>query len=73
LAPEPTPGLAISVIDEGCGFDPTGLPDPLSPENVLKPNGRGIFLIRSFMDQMELRRRPGGGMEMVMLKRVPIV
>ena len=73
LAAEPTPGLAISVCDEGCGFDPTVLPDPLSPENMLKPSGRGIFLIRSFMDEMELRKRPGGGMQMVMVKRVPVV
>ena len=70
LAAEPTPGLAICVRDEGCGFDPTGIPDPLSPENMLKPTGRGIFLIRSFMDEMELRKRPGGGMEMMMVKRL---
>ena len=72
LAAEPTPGLAICVRDEGCGFDPAVLPDPLSPENMLKPTGRGIFLIRNFMDEMELRKRPGGGMEMVMVKRVPV-
>jgi serine/threonine-protein kinase RsbW len=63
-------GLAISVRDEGCGFDPTVLPDPLAPENVLKPTGRGIFLIRSFMDEMELRKQPDGGMEMMMVKRI---
>ncbi len=62
-------GLAIRVRDEGCGFDPDALPDPLSPENLLKPNGRGIFLIRSFMDELELRRSPEGGMELVMVKR----
>jgi serine/threonine-protein kinase RsbW len=73
LAAEPAPGLAICVRDEGCGFDPTDIPDPLSPENVLKPTGRGIFLMRSFMDEMEMRKRPGGGMEVVMVKRVPIV
>jgi len=68
LPTEPS-GLAIRVRDEGPGFDPEGLPDPLAPENVLKPSGRGIFIIRSFMDEMDLRRAPEGGMEMVMVKR----
>lgn len=64
------PGLAICVRDEGCGFDPNNLPDPLAPENLLKPSGRGIFLIRSFMDEMEMRRLPQGGTELHMVKRV---
>jgi serine/threonine-protein kinase RsbW len=70
LEEDPAAGLAISVRDEGCGFDPDRLPDPLAPENVLKPTGRGIFLIRSFMDELALRRMPGGGMEVRMVKRV---
>jgi serine/threonine-protein kinase RsbW len=64
------PGLAIRVRDEGPGFDPDCLPDPLAPENMLKASGRGIFLIRNFMDEMRLQRAPEGGMEMVMVKRV---
>ena len=64
------PGIAIRVRDEGCGFDPATLPDPLAPENVLKASGRGIFLIRSFMDELTLQRAPEGGMEVVMVKRV---
>jgi serine/threonine-protein kinase RsbW len=64
------PGLAIRVRDEGPGFDPETLPDPLAPENILKSSGRGIFLIRNFMDEMRLQRAPEGGMEMVMVKRV---
>jgi serine/threonine-protein kinase RsbW len=63
------PGLVIRVRDEGPGFDPDTVPDPLAPENVLKSSGRGIFLIRNFMDELELRRAPEGGMEMVMVKR----
>ena len=62
-------GLAIRVRDEGPGFDPGVLPDPLAPENILKSSGRGIFLIRSFMDEMVLQRAPQGGMEVVMVKR----
>jgi serine/threonine-protein kinase RsbW len=69
LADETPPGVAIRVRDEGCGFDPATLPDPLAPENILKASGRGIFLIRSFMDEMTLQRAPEGGMEVVMLKR----
>ena len=62
-------GIAIRVRDEGPGFDPSTLPDPLAPENILKASGRGIFLIRSFMDEMTLQRSPEGGMEVVMVKR----
>ena len=63
-------GIVIRVRDEGPGFDPSTLPDPLAPENLLKASGRGIFLIRSFMDEMVLQRAPEGGMEVVMVKRV---
>jgi len=63
------PGIAIRVRDEGRGFDPACLPDCRAPENLLKGSGRGIFLIRSFMDELELRRAPEGGMEVVMVKR----
>jgi len=63
-------GIAIRVRDEGPGFDPETIPDPLAPENVLKASGRGIFIIRTFMDEMRLQRAPEGGMEVVMVKRV---
>jgi serine/threonine-protein kinase RsbW len=63
-------GILIRVRDEGPGFDPETVSNPLAPENLLKASGRGIFLIRSFMDEMQLRRAPQGGMEVVMVKRV---
>jgi serine/threonine-protein kinase RsbW len=63
------PGVSIRVRDEGAGFDPKSLPDCCAPENLLKSSGRGIFLIRSFMDEMDVRRAPEGGMEVVMVKR----
>jgi serine/threonine-protein kinase RsbW len=69
-APETVPELTIRVRDQGDGFDPGELADPLAPENLLKASGRGIFLIRNFMDQVELRRVPEGGMEIQMIKRV---
>jgi serine/threonine-protein kinase RsbW len=61
--------LQIRVRDEGEGFEPEEVADPLAPENLLKSSGRGIFLIRNFMDSMELRRAPEGGMEIRMTKR----
>ena len=63
------PELTVTVRDQGDGFDPEEVADPLAPENLLKGSGRGIFLIRSFMDEMTLRRAPEGGMEMRMVKR----
>ena len=63
------PGIAIRIRDEGPGFDPSVLPDPLAPENILKSSGRGIFLMRSFMDELVLQRAPEGGMEIRMIKR----
>lgn len=63
------PGLVIRVRDEGGGFDPASLPDCSAPENLLKSSGRGICLIRGFMDELVLQRAPEGGMEVVMVKR----
>ena len=62
--------LTIRVRDQGEGFDPDTLADPLAPENLLKASGRGIFLIRSFMDDVQLRSAPEGGMEVRMIKRL---
>jgi len=63
--------LTIRVRDQGAGFDPEELKNPLDPENLLKSSGRGIFLIRNFMDDLQLRRWPEGGMEVQMTKRAP--
>jgi len=64
------PELSIRVRDQGEGFDPEAVANPLDPENLLKSSGRGIFLTRNFMDDVQLRRAPEGGMEISMLKRV---
>jgi serine/threonine-protein kinase RsbW len=65
------PALTIRVRDEGEGFEPEEVADPLAPENLLKSSGRGIFLIRNFMDDVQLHRAPQGGMEVRMVKRAP--
>ncbi len=62
--------LQVTVQDEGEGFEPEEIADPLAPENLLKASGRGIFFMRSFMDDVQLRRRPEGGMEVSMRKRL---
>ena len=51
----------IRVVDQGEGFDPQEVGDPLAPENLLKPNGRGIFYMKSFMDGIEYSSRSDGG------------
>ena len=71
-SPPDVPELNIRVRDQGEGFDPEGLADPLAPENLLKSSGRGIFLIKNFMDRVTLQRAPEGGMEIRMTKRVPV-
>ena len=72
LAPSSAPTeLIVLVRDQGAGFDPSSLADPLAPENLLKANGRGIFFMRSFMDDVDLIRMPEGGMEVRMVKRLP--
>jgi len=60
--------LTIRIADEGEGFDVESLPDPLAPENLMRTSGRGIFLIRSFMDEFDIRRRERGGMEVTLVK-----
>lgn len=62
--------VVIRVEDEGAGFDPDQLRDPLAPENLLKPNGRGIFYMKSFMDTIEYGPRPGGGTVVTLRKKV---
>jgi len=46
--------LVITIRDQGKGLDLAKIPDPLSPENLMKTSGRGIFLIRSFMDEVQI-------------------
>lgn len=52
--------LVVKVKDEGEGFDPGEIPDPTEPENLLKDHGRGVYLMRVYMDNLEYQRTPTG-------------
>ena len=71
FAPPVDPGeLIVRVLDQGEGFDPEEIADPLAPENLLKSSGRGIFFMRSFMDDVTLTRGSEGGLEVRMVKKL---
>jgi len=61
--------LVITIRDQGKGMDLSKIPDPLAPENLLKTSGRGIFLIRSFMDDVQIQPS-GTGTEIKLIKHV---
>ncbi len=60
----------IRVVDQGEGFDLQEVDDPLAPENLLKPNGRGIFYMKNFMDEIEYDSRPDGGTVVTLRKQI---
>src|SRR5713226_2713280 len=62
--------LRIRIQDEGSGFDPGMVEDPLAPENKLKSSGRGIFYMKTFMDDVRFRQLEGGGMEILLTKNL---
>ena len=62
--------LEVAVQDEGPGFDPGRIPDPVADENLLKTDGRGIFFMRSFMDKVEYSFPPRGGTLVRLVKRL---
>ncbi|MEO8216461.1 MAG: ATP-binding protein [Acidobacteriota bacterium] len=59
--------LDIRIADEGPGFDPAQVSDPLSPMNIMKTSGRGIFYMRTFMDHVDYQFKPNGT-ELIMIK-----
>jgi serine/threonine-protein kinase RsbW len=64
--------ISVQVSDEGKGFDPESVPNPLDEQNLLKESGRGIFLIRSMVDRVDFRiTETGTTIEMMInLKRL---
>jgi serine/threonine-protein kinase RsbW len=72
LAVELTPDkMIIHVLDEGKGFSLQDVPNPLAEENLLSTSGRGIFLMRSFMDEFDVVHGRTGGAEIIMSKKLP--
>jgi serine/threonine-protein kinase RsbW len=62
--------IEIIVEDQGCGFKLDKVADPTDTANLLKPSGRGILIIRSFMDEVDLSQREEGGCRLRMVKRL---
>jgi serine/threonine-protein kinase RsbW len=60
--------LTVVVGDEGDGFDPAAVPDPLAGENLLRGSGRGVMLMQAFMDEFQISRRSPQGTEVKMVK-----
>jgi serine/threonine-protein kinase RsbW len=62
--------VVVTVADQGRGFDPAHVEDPLAPENLLRPTGRGLFYMQRFMDRVDYGRRAGGGTVVTLRKQV---
>ena len=62
--------LEIRIRDQGKGFNPNQIPDPLESDNLLNVSGRGIFLIRAFMDEFRVENLNGLGTEVTLIKRL---
>jgi serine/threonine-protein kinase RsbW len=68
----PLEEMTVRVEDEGDGFDPESVADPLAPENLMKGSGRGILFMRNYMDDVTMTRVTDGGMEVRMVKRAAL-
>jgi serine/threonine-protein kinase RsbW len=63
--------LTARIRDQGEGFDPDAAPDPTDDPNLLRTSGRGLLLMRAFVDRVGYRRRRDRGMEITLTKKVP--
>lgn len=68
MSPE---NMTVRVLDQGKGFELHEVPDPLAEENLLRTSGRGLFLMRAFMDEFEVVTGQNGGAEIIMSKKLP--
>lgn len=62
--------VELRVVDEGPGFDPESVPDPTLPENLERSRGRGLFLIRKLMDEVEYNER-GNAVRLLLRREAP--
>ena len=61
--------LTVKISDQGEGFEPSDVPDPLAEENLLRHSGRGVFLIRAFMDEVHFQKLSPNGTEVTLVKK----
>lgn len=64
--------IVVQIQDQGEGFDPASVPDPLAAENLLKSRGRGIFLMKQLMDEVKHEFPAGGGTRLTLRKTIVI-
>ena len=62
--------FTVRIADQGEGFDPGKVPDPVEGDNLLRHSGRGIFLMKTFMDDLQVRRLEPAGTEVTLIKNV---
>jgi serine/threonine-protein kinase RsbW len=65
--------LLVRIQDQGPGFDENGVLNPLEPENLLRPNGRGLLLMKQYMDQIEYTFQPENGTVLEMRKGLAVL
>jgi len=58
----------VRIVDEGAGFELHEVPDPLADDNLLRHSGRGVFLMRAFMDEFRVRKLEPDGTEVILIK-----
>ena len=63
--------MELRITDEGSGFDVDAIPDPLASDNLFNPSGRGILLMRAFMDEVDFEFDNNGGTQVTLKKRLP--
>jgi serine/threonine-protein kinase RsbW len=63
--------MTVHILDQGSGFEPKEIPDPLAEENLLRTSGRGLFLMRTFVDEFGIHKCPAGGTDLMMAKKLP--
>jgi serine/threonine-protein kinase RsbW len=69
LATSDSNSLTVKISDQGEGFEPSDVPDPLAEENLMRHSGRGVFLIRAFMDEVQFRKLSPNGTEVTLVKK----
>ncbi|RCK74586.1 MAG: Serine-protein kinase RsbW [Ignavibacteriae bacterium] len=64
--------IEIHILDEGKGVKKSDIPNPLDENNIFKESGRGIFIMKHFMDSVTFKKRKGGGEVILKLKKKPL-